>query len=97
MARRPKTFAPLRPAAAGAALATLSPDDASTWRRAVAARVDAQRQAELVLMRARLAVGEAAEAEIAMVRQLGVTYGFDPDQPLQLTADGRVVVAPTNQ
>lgn len=88
-----KPFAPMRSTPGAAAVATLTADEAIAWRAAVRARQDAVRAAELAAARARVAIGEAAEAEIAMVRGLAARYGFDADGLWALDTEGRVVPA----
>lgn len=71
----------------------LTADDANIWRDAIEAREDAMRQAEAAVMRAKLAVSEAVEAQIGMVRAMGEKYRFDPRRSWTLHEDDRLTLA----
>ena len=66
----------------------LSSEDATALRAVVRTRLDATRAAELMALRAKLAVGEALDAETRLLSLLGERYGFDPDLPCEFGADG---------
>lgn len=70
----------------------LTKDEAARVRLLQRAVTDAQRSAEIAAARARVAVGEAFEAQISGHRALAETHGFDPDQPARLLADDVLVV-----
>lgn len=69
----------------------LSEMEVRALRSAVRARLDAVRQAELLVLEAKLLVGKAGEAETTVLRGLAVIHGFDPDSDWTLTDDGRLV------
>lgn len=92
-----KPFAALRNASPAPAVATLTDAEATRWRGAVRARQDAARLAELAAARARVAIGDAAEVEIAIAREMGAKYGFDPDRRWMLTDEGQVVEPPPQE
>lgn len=71
----------------------LSDDEQRAWRAAISARLDAVRHAERETLRLKLAIAEAVDLEIAMVRKVAAVHGFDPEKRWTLTDDGRVVTA----
>lgn len=77
----------------GPVLAVLSEHEAARLRAAHRAMTDATRTAELLAARAKVAVGEAHESLLAIERELGGRYGYDPDQPARL--DGMTLIAVT--
>ena len=91
-----KPFAPLRNDLPGV-VAVLTAEEAARWHATVRARLDATRAAELAALRARVAIAEAVEAEIAMVREMAARHGFDPNQAWALTPEGHVVRAPQQE
>lgn len=70
---------------------TLSPEDQATWRAAVQARMHVQQRAEIAVMRAKVAISDAHDAERQMLEEMAARYGFDPDQSWGLQLDGRLV------
>lgn len=72
----------------------LSAADADIWRGAIEAREDAVRQAEAAVLRAKLAVSEAVEAQIGMVRAMAEKYRFDPRKTWTLHEDDRLTPPP---
>lgn len=70
-----------------------SAEDAAIWRDAIEAREDALRQAEAAVLRAKLAVADALEAQIGMVRGMAEKYRFDARQTWTLHEDGRLTPA----
>lgn len=75
----------------GQVLAVLSDHEVARLRAAHRALADANRAAELMAARAKVAVGEAHEALLAIEREFGDRHGYDPDQPARL--DGSRLVA----
>lgn len=72
-------------------LAALTAADAARLRAAHRAYADAQRAAELAAARAKVALGEAHEALLAVERELAAVHGYDADTPARL--QGAVLVA----
>lgn len=68
-------------------VATLSPTDADRLRAAHRRMADASRAAELAVLRAKVAVGEAHEALVQVERELSATYGYEMDTPCELVGD----------
>lgn len=71
----------------------LSAQDADIWRAAIEAREDAVRQAEAAVLRAKLAVSEAVEAQIGMVRAMAERYRFEARKTWTLHEDDRLTPA----
>lgn len=69
------------------AIATLSPSDADRLRAAHRRLADANRAAELAVLRAKVAVGEAHEALVLVERDLADCYDFPQDTPCELVGD----------
>ena len=69
----------------------LTEDEIAAVVAVVRAKGDAIRRAELAAARAKVDVGEAVDAEIALVRTLAARYGFDPDR-VTWHADTRMLV-----
>lgn len=68
-------------------IARLLPTDADRLRAAHLRLADANRAAELAVLKAKVAVGEAHEALVLVERELAATYGYPPDTPCELVGD----------
>lgn len=68
-------------------LATLTPADADRLRAAHRRMADANRAAELAVLRAKVTIGEAHEALVAVERELAAAYGYEIDTPCELVGD----------
>lgn len=66
---------------------TLSQTDADRLREAHRGVADATRAAELAVLRAKVAVGEAHEVLVRVERELAVAYGYPLDTPCELVGD----------
>lgn len=71
----------------------LSPDDARLWREAIEQREDAVRKAETVVLRAKLSVADALDAQITMVRAMAQKYAFDARRTWTLHDDDHLTIS----